>query len=730
MELSYQKIWELIQKKLPESAWLIDFYDDRVIYEDKDRKYYEASYSLTNGQVTLGDKTEVQKKVDYVKVQAAVRLTAAVGESGSEDFGYKWKVQIIDFGPDKQGLIYWDPEALRAAKPLYEGAKVFALSEAQHQAKTHPYGKSVRDLVGWISDVAENEKGFEGYFNILKAAKWLRDSIVDAWERGKKDLIGLSNDVDSSVGVRMVGGKKMKAPVKITGVTVDVVYDPAAGGKFLRLAAAVEAGQKEAETMEKLLAALKAHRPEAYKSIEAKVKDGTVTEEEVINLLAAVPSGEGLKGAQEGGKPAEDDNLKAAQKVLDDARIVACGIALERELSESKLPELSMARVKKLFAGKVFEAESLKAAIKEEKEYIDKLTGSGVVMGSGAYITEDDFDKRKKMLDDFFEGKVHSFKAAYINLTGDDMVTGQLKAARLRASIDSTSFAEILGDSVQRKMVKDYNAAGMDDWKKIADSVPLSDFRTNRRPRMGGYGDLPTVAQGGAYNALASPGDEEATYTPSKKGGTEDITLEAIKNDDVGAIRRVPLKMARAAKRTLHKFVFDFLSTNPTIYDAVALFHANHANLGSTALAAASLTARRQAMLKQTELNSAEVLGIPPKYLLVPVDLDKTGYDLIAAPRNSDFNPTAPDFTRTVQMELIVVPHWTDTNNWFLAADKNDIPTIEIGFLDGKEEPEIFVQDLPNVGSMFNNDKLTYKIRHIYGGAVIDYRGLDGSLVA
>ena len=24
---------------------------------------------------------------------------------------------------------------------------------------------------------------------------------------------------------------------------------------------------------------------------------------------------------------------------------------------------------------------------------------------------------------------------------------------------------------------------------------------------------------------------------------------------------------------------------------------------------------------------------------------------------------------------------------------------------------------------MFTNDQLTYKIRHIYGGAVIDYRG-------
>lgn len=720
MELSYQQIKDLIDQTLP-GIYIIDLYSDKLIYEGDKGKYFEVSYGVVDGKLSLGEKIEVQKKVEYEKVKAAGQLTAAVGGTESLDYGYRWEVQIVEFGPDKQGLIFWDADALRAAMPLYEGAKVFALSEAQHQATKHPYGKSVKDLVGWISDVTENEKGLKGYFNILKAANWLKDAVVDAWDRGKKDLIGLSNDVDSTVGIRMVAGKRMKTPVKISGVTVDVVYDPAAGGKFLRLAAARKAGQKEAEIMEKLLAALKAKRPEAYKSIEAKVNDGTITEEEVINLLAAVTEPAG-----------GDANLKAAQKILADARIVACSVTLERELSTSGLSTLSQGRLRKLFENRFFATEALTAAIKEEKEYVDKLTASGTVEGAGRVtITREDLDNRIKMFDDFFEGKVNSFKAAYVNLTGDGLVTGNLKAAsRLLASIDSGSFAEILGDSIARRMVRDYNAAGLGDWRKIADVVPLSDFRTNRRPRMGGYGDLPIVAQGGGYTALASPGDEEATYAPAKRGGTEDITLEAIKNDDVGIIRRIPTKLARAAARTLHKFVFDFLATNPTIYDSVALFHATHGNLGSAALDATSFAARRQAMLKKTELNSAEVLGIPPKYLVVPIDLDKTGYDLIAAPRNSDFNPTAPDFTRTLQMELMVCPYWTDANNWFLVADKGDIPTIEVGFLDGKEEPELFVQDLPNVGSMFSNDKLTYKLRHIYGGAVIDFRGLDGNIVA
>ncbi|TAN61054.1 zinc ribbon domain-containing protein [bacterium] len=701
-----------------------------------------------------------------VRLTSDFRLCGAAGDAVTEDYGYRWEMRIVEFGPDKQGLIYWDAEALKAAIPIYEGAKVFALTEAQHQAKEHVYGKSIRDLVGWMDGVTEDATGLKGYFNILRSAKWLRDAVVDAWARGKKDLIGVSHDVGCTATTRSINGRIMKAPLTINDVTIDVVYEPAAGGKFLKMAAARKAGQKEAQ-MDKLLAALKERRPDLYASIEAKVTDGTVTEEDVMGKLkaamamqvtvcsdcgakvnpndafcpscgcslASVPDAVVMTASTKAAKAKvneeSDKPIKAAQKILEEARLVACTIALEKEMSDSGLPDLSKERLKKLYAGKVFDNEALKAAVKEEKEFLDKLTGSGAVTGAGRIvIVEEDFDKRKKMLDDFFDGKVHSFKAAYMNLTGDELVTGRLNASsRLRASVDSSSFALALGDSIARRMIAEYNSPGFTDWRKIANVVPLMDFRTNRRDRLGGYGDLPIVAQGLGYPALATPGNEESTYAPAKRGGTEDITLEAIKNDDVGAIRRIPLKLGRTAARTLFKFVFDFLATNPLIYDSTALFTAGHANLATGALTAGTFAARRQAMLKQTELNSAQVLGIAPKYGIVPVDLDKTFYDLVSTARNSDFSPTAPDFTRTLQMEMIVVPYWTDINNWYLAASPADIPGIEIGFLDGKEEPELFVQDMPNVGSMFNNDKLTYKLRHIYGGSILDFRAFDGSIV-
>jgi hypothetical protein len=80
-------------------------------------------------------------------------------------------------------------------------------------------------------------------------------------------------------------------------------------------------------------------------------------------------------------------------------------------------------------------------------------------------------------------------------------------------------------------------------------------------------------------------------------------------------------------------------------------------------------------------------------------------------------------------MVVIAVWYWTDVNDWCAVADPNDIPTIEIGFMDGNEEPELFVQDMPSVGSMFTSDQITYKIRHVYGGAVTDFRGATKAVV-
>lgn len=322
-----------------------------------------------------------------------------------------------------------------------------------------------------------------------------------------------------------------------------------------------------------------------------------------------------------------------------------------------------------------------------------------------------------------------SVKRDYVMLTGDERMHGKVSGGKLTEAISTTTFAELMGDSVTRSMLAQYRRLGLDTWRQWVEVTRLGDFRTQRRVRMGGYGNLPAVAQGAAYVALTTPTDEEATYVPTKRGGTEDMTMEAIANDDLKGLRDLPKRLSRAAAQTLHEFVYDFLRTNAVIYDAAALAVAGHNNFAATALSQGELVASRLRMAKQTELDSAKRLGIRPRFLIVPLDLEQTAFELLNTQQKPGTANNDVNYVRQFNLSTITVEYWTDANDWWLVADPADVPTLELGFFEGRQEPEIFVQDMPNVGTVFTNDKLTWKIRHIYGGAVMDFRGFTGNIV-
>ena len=254
-------------------------------------------------------------------------------------------------------------------------------------------------------------------------------------------------------------------------------------------------------------------------------------------------------------------------------------------------------------------------------------------------------------------------------MTGDKAITGRLRECDrvlLREALDSSSLGEVLGDAITRRMIADYRETNiLDWWMSLVSVIPVNDFRTQHRIRWGGYGNLPAVEEGAPYTELSSPGDEEETYAPAKRGGTESVTLEAIKNDDMSQLLRIPPKLSRSAKRTVGQFVARFFADNANLADGVALFHATHSNLGSAALDKTSLAAGRLAMVKQTEKDSSEQLGIGPRFLLVPFQLEESAVDLFR--RNTENERT---FVQSLSLDIIAVTHFTDETDWYLAPTR------------------------------------------------------------
>jgi hypothetical protein len=731
---------------------------DRVVVAFKGRLYSYAYTVAADNTVALGDAAEVV--ADYAPVGSASTIpagasstvAAAVREAVAADGSVVFReaadgsIEVTIVKAGRSGNRNYYPDAtLREAVPQFEGVRVFAKSDAEHIAGK---GKDVRNLIGGIYGVrfvegkTPDTGALVGTFRALDPTDAAVTKMVEAVKRGMQSLLGLSIDAVARTQPRQVGKERLTEAVKFTRVlSVDLIVEPGAGGGLDRLteAAADPATTNEGSEMplwkQRMLEAIKAKDPAKHATINVD----TISDDDLVRVHESVCGSLVPEPGTQRVAEAQGDNAPLTRA---DLAVFELRAAARERIGAAKLPQASKERLQAQIATATAERLT-EAAVGElitaEGGYVARLTESGAVrvpmFGNGAITVGDRSLTMRDMLDAFWDpahkdhGRVQSFKECYYEMTGDRLITGRLREcdqSRLAESMGSSTLSEVLGDSVTRRMLAEYRAAvDFDGWRQIVNVVPLSDFRMQHRTRYGGYGDLPTVAEGADYQPLSSPGDEEATYKAGKKGGTEDVTLEMIKNDDVAAIRRIPTKLSRAAKRTLAKFVFDFLRTNPVIYDTKALFHVDHGNLFTAALDKAALAAHRLAMLKQTELSSNDRIGITPSRLVVPVELQETAVDLFKLTTNNE-----KTFIQSLTMNIIPVWYWTDANDWCTAADPADIPGIEIGFLDGQQEPELFVQDSPTVGSMFAADKLTYKLRHIYGGAVTDYRAFTKAVVA
>lgn len=736
-------------------------FDDRVIVQ-KGAKLFEVGYAVADdGTVTL-DPSPKEVKITYQAVTEGTVL-GPVGDDGrlieaggAAPTGKKWGVLVIQEGMSKNRNRY-GRKVLTEAAHLYEGAKVYM----DHEETPRRYGRSTRDVAGFLKDVKPvmiGTKEAEGGTLALSATAVIvspsvQAMLLEAYQEGNPDLFGLSHDVKAE-SVAAVGPDGAFYDVKrIESVSsVDFVTNPAAGGRLVRIVASAvtpDTLERDGIMLKKLIEAIMASG-NAELIAKLKALGDSPDEDQVLAIhkealaMKPAPAAPAVPVKEATGQPG---TVQVTEADWNEVRRDGINLFLTNTLAGVTLPDPVKDSLRRRFsesltAGQFPAKDAITAAVKEQVDIFTALADKGFQMPGQTRIHMGDgpAEKAKAMLDGFFDPSkpATSFRECYIQITGDTKITGRIQdAPRLREALNTGSWTEILGDSITRRMVADYQQNPLTNWRGvIADVVPVNDFRTQRRMRFGGYGNLPTVGQGAPYTALTSPTDEEATYSPAKRGGTESVTLEMIANDDVGAVRRVPTKLSRAAAQTLHEFAWDFLGNNGLIYDGAALAAVGHANLIATALTATNLSAGRLLMKKQADMSNAKRIGLAVRTLIVPSDLEELGFELTRSDRKlpdtnlaTTASPAAPNFIGSQGIRLVTVDYWTDADNYWLAADPSQTPMIEIGFLSGREEPELFVQDTPNQGSLFSNDQITYKIRHVYGGAVLEFRGFVGGIV-
>lgn len=300
------------------------------------------------------------------------------------------------------------------------------------------------------------------------------------------------------------------------------------------------------------------------------------------------------------------------------------------------------------------------------------------------------------------------------------------------------TFSNLMLDAANKTLLMAYDESEHTYTMWVRQAPSAADYKQLNRTRFGEMPDPEVVPENSPYPEKQTS-DSREHYAVQKHGEMFTISLEAIVNDDLHAISRIPQMQGTAMRRKINKTCYGILTENAALSDGITLFHSTShgANLDANALSKTALDTGFTVMRTQTGLSGdGTVLGIKPRYLLVPSALAATAYTLTASMSDpsqasaSNEDASRPGFNSGVrnpygpggQRPLITVeePQLDDTSatGWYLAADASQIDTVEITFLKGEESPVLTRQD------EFASDAVKYKIRQSFAAKGIDFRGL------
>jgi hypothetical protein len=230
-------------------------------------------------------------------------------------------------------------------------------------------------------------------------------------------------------------------------------------------------------------------------------------------------------------------------------------------------------------------------------------------------------------------------------------------------------------------------------WREITAIRPVNDFKPVESYRLGMNARYEKVAPGGALTH-GRMGEELFTNQADTYGKMLSIPRQDILNDDLGALTETPRLLGRGAAQNLNEVFWRAFCDNAGFFTA-----ANGCRLdgADTALSIDGLTRAETAFNLKTEADGLP-LAIDAGILLVPSALGAPASALMNSleirAHAGDAYPTANPHTgkfRLVKSAWLgspVIPG-ADDRAWYLLADPQVLPVIEVAFLNGQEQPTI-----------------------------------------
>ena len=759
--------------------YLYETFDDYLIARGPEDKLFRIPYTFSGDEVTFGDAQEVTTA--YVPVAESCAFLATEGEAAAVSGQYPITVLRAGWGlgalNGQSVPHYYPPEFVARVAEAVDG-KPFGRRHPDQRSADPTGATDPERVAGWLSGSSVVANEARSTVNLFTTESALRSKLDEARQNKKLDLFAVSMLAMIGYKPGVIEGKQCLVAESLGDLySVDLCQRAGAGGRFLTAASYAGGNLRDAQlrAVNPQSTAIAPTRPRLNRSGVAIAAEGASMKKSILQLLEALRTKNAARCAELSLKfanvaeadypafleevttalavpvtaPAAAVTAEAVQTILADAQRVQSRNRIETKLGESKLPEPAkkLARTH-LEAALTSEANIADAAIDAEiatvRDAFAAFQTVGTVRGT-AHVALEGADKMALAMEAAMGVKesmgkgVPAFKGlrdAYQTITGDwdlSKLSGGMgfQGARMLASeaVLTGDFPNILLNSMTKRLLQDYAELALDGLSMLYTKATISDYKLQDRVRDGYFGELATVNEGAAYQEFAKPTDERVNYAVAKRGQLLTISEETIRNDDLGAISRFPGRLARAGRWTLKNYITSFFVNNPNYAaDTVAWFHATHANLGAVALSQDALITAEVALLTQTEKDSGEPLGLPLDWIMVPPALAATARQINqtnTAGSNAFFQRFGANNERIIVNEKL-----TDTNDFYYGTRQENAPFLEIGFLDGIEQPQIFLANQPTVGTQFTADELQYKVKMVFNGAIIDFRGVGKNVVA
>jgi hypothetical protein len=260
-------------------------------------------------------------------------------------------------------------------------------------------------------------------------------------------------------------------------------------------------------------------------------------------------------------------------------------------------------------------------------------------------------------------------------------------------------------------------------WRNICAIRNVSDFKTVTSYRLIGTDQYEQVAPGGELKH-GTLGNETYTNKADTYGLMLGVDRRDIINDDLGAITTVPRKLGRGSGLKINDVFWTIFLNSAAFFTAG---NKNYLTGAATVLGIDALSAAEQTFLDQVDADGKPI-GVMPAIMLVPTALSALGTQLFKSLEIRDTtantktpiaNPHQGKFRVEVSRYLGNTKYTGNSQKaWYLLSDPNDLPVIEVAFLNGQESPTI-----ESAEADFKYLGIQMRGYHDFGVALQDPRG-------